>query len=62
MKQYNTEIISVGTELLLGHITNTDTRDVAEMISRIGINVRYKTSVSISKMQEAAAKLWLLPA
>ena len=45
MKQYNTEIISVGTELLLGHITNTDTRDVAEMLSRIGINVRYQTVV-----------------
>ena len=42
---YNTEIISVGTELLLGHITNTDTRDVAEMLSRIGINVRYQTVV-----------------
>ena len=23
-KTYNTEIISVGTELLLGHVTNTD--------------------------------------
>ena len=45
MKQYNTEIISVGTELLLGHITNTDTRDVAEMLSRIGVNVRYQTVV-----------------
>ena len=45
MKQYNTEIISVGTELLLGHITHTDTRDVAEMLSRIGINVRYQTVV-----------------
>ena len=45
MKQYNTEIISVGTELLLGHITNTDTRDVAEMLSRIGIKVRYQTVV-----------------
>ena len=44
-KTYNTEILSVGTELLLGHITNTDTRDVAEMLSRIGINVRYQTVV-----------------
>ena len=26
MREYNTEILSVGTELLLGHITNTDTR------------------------------------
>ena len=43
--QYNTEIISVGTELLLGHITNTDARDISEMLSQIGINVRYHTVV-----------------
>lgn len=45
MKAYNTEIISVGTELLLGHITNTDARDLSEMLSRIGINVKYHTVV-----------------
>ena len=45
MKAYNTEIISVGTELLLGHITNTDARDISEMLSKIGINVRYHTVV-----------------
>ena len=44
-KSYETEIISVGTELLLGHITNTDARDVSEMLSQIGINVRYHTVV-----------------
>ena len=44
-KSYNTEILSVGTELLLGHITNTDARDVSEMLSKIGINVRYHTVV-----------------
>ncbi len=44
-KAYNTEIISVGTELLLGHVTNTDARDISEMLSRIGINVRYHTVV-----------------
>ena len=32
MTQLNTEIISVGTELLLGHITNTDARDISEML------------------------------
>lgn len=42
---YNTEIISVGTELLLGHVTNTDARDISEMLSQIGINVRYHTVV-----------------
>ncbi len=45
MKQYDTEILSVGTELLLGHITNTDARDVSEMLSKIGVNVRWHTVV-----------------
>lgn len=44
-KAYNTEIISVGTELLLGHVTNTDARDISEMLSKIGINVLYHTVV-----------------
>ncbi len=45
MREYNTEILSVGTELLLGHITNTDARDISEMLSKIGINVRWHTVV-----------------
>ena len=45
MKNCNTEIISVGTELLLGHITNTDARDVSEELAKIGINVLYHTVV-----------------
>ena len=45
MRDYNTEILSVGTELLLGHITNTDTRDISEMLSKIGVNVRWHTVV-----------------
>ena len=44
-RTYDTEIISVGTELLLGHVTNTDSRDISEQLSRIGINVRYHTVV-----------------
>ncbi|MDO4989067.1 MAG: competence/damage-inducible protein A [Eubacteriales bacterium] len=39
------EILSVGTELLLGHITNTDARDISEMLSRIGLNVKYHSVV-----------------
>ena len=42
---FDTEIISVGTELLLGHVTNTDARDVSELLSQIGVNVRYHTVV-----------------
>lgn len=41
----NAEIISVGTELLLGHTTNTDARDISLMLSEIGINVKYHTVV-----------------
>ena len=44
-KGFDTEILSVGTELLLGHVTNTDARDISEMLSKIGINVRYHTVV-----------------
>jgi nicotinamide-nucleotide amidase len=45
MREYDTEILSVGTELLLGHITNTDARDISEMLSKIGVNVRWHTVV-----------------
>ena len=44
-RAYDTEILSVGTELLLGHITNTDARDISELLSKIGINVKYHTVV-----------------
>lgn len=44
-KALNAEIISVGTELLLGHTTNTDARDISLMLSEIGINVKYHTVV-----------------
>ena len=44
-KGYDTEIISVGTELLLGRVTNTDARDISRQLSRIGVNVRYHTVV-----------------
>ena len=42
---YTAEIISVGTELLLGNTTNTDARDVSQMLSELGINVFYHTVV-----------------
>jgi len=44
-KSFDTEILSVGTEILLGHITNTDARDISEMLAKIGINVKYHTVV-----------------
>ena len=39
------EILSVGTELLLGNTINTDARDISEMLSELGINVYYHTVV-----------------
>lgn len=45
MKTLDTEILSVGTELLLGHVTNTDARDISELLSKIGVNVRWHTVV-----------------
>ncbi len=44
-RSFDTEILSVGTELLLGHVTNTDARDISEMLSKIGVNVRWHTVV-----------------
>ncbi|MBR1658976.1 MAG: competence/damage-inducible protein A, partial [Oscillospiraceae bacterium] len=41
----NAEIISVGTELLLGNIVNTDARDLSIALSELGINVYWQTVV-----------------
>ncbi len=41
----NAEILSVGTELLLGNIVNTDARDISVMLSELGINVFWHTVV-----------------
>ena len=42
----NAEILSVGTELLLGNIVNTDARDLAVMLSELGVNVYWQSAVS----------------
>lgn len=49
------EIISVGTELLLGNTTNTDARDISVMLSELGINVYYHTVVGDNPMRLKAA-------
>jgi len=41
----NFEIISIGTELLLGQIVNTNARDISIMLSELGMNVYYTTVV-----------------
>ncbi len=42
---HNAEIISVGTELLLGNILNTDAQFLSQELSALGINVFYQTVV-----------------
>jgi nicotinamide-nucleotide amidase len=41
----NAELLAVGTELLLGNVTNTDARDLSEGLSALGINVYWHTVV-----------------
>jgi nicotinamide-nucleotide amidase len=42
---YTAEIIGVGTELLLGNITNTDAQEISKALSEIGVNVYFHTVV-----------------
>ncbi|MBQ6901382.1 MAG: competence/damage-inducible protein A [Oscillospiraceae bacterium] len=42
---FSAEIIAVGTEILLGEITNTDAVTVARALSELGINAYYQTVV-----------------
>lgn len=52
---YIAELISVGTELLLGNITNTDAQMLSEGLSTLGIDVYYHTVVGDNpqRLQEA---------
>ncbi len=47
----NAEIISVGTELLLGEILNTDAQFLATQLSELGINVYYQTVVGDNRQR-----------
>ena len=51
----NAEILSVGTELLLGHTVNTDTTIVARELSTLGINVLHCATVvdNAGRLEEA---------
>ncbi len=42
---HTVEIISVGTELLLGNILNSDARDLSRELSGLGLNVLYQSVV-----------------
>ncbi len=41
----NAEIVSVGTELLLGQTVDTDAVFLAQMLSRLGINIHHRSTV-----------------
>jgi len=41
----NAEIISIGTELLLGHIVNTNAAYLSRKLSELGVDIYYQTTV-----------------
>ena len=53
----NCEILSIGTELLLGDIANTDAQAIAQTLSGLGINVYFQTVVGDNpgRIKEAVA-------
>ncbi len=48
------EIIAVGTELLMGQVTNTNARDIARELSALGIGVYYQSVVgdNVGRLEE----------
>ena len=46
----NAEIISVGTELLMGQILNTNTRYLSGRMADFGINMYYHVTVGLSSV------------
>jgi len=51
----NAEIISVGTELLLGQITNTNARFLAEALAGLGIDTYYQQTVGDNRERLGSA-------
>ncbi|TVR66141.1 MAG: competence/damage-inducible protein A [Spirochaetaceae bacterium] len=49
------EIIAVGTELLLGHVINTNAAEIARMLAEIGIGVYHQTVVGDNEDRLARA-------
>ena len=52
---YTAELLSVGTELLLGNILNSDARDLSRELAAMGINVYYHTVVGDNPQRLRAA-------
>ncbi len=55
MKEINAEIIAIGTELLLGEITDTNSVFMARALRDLGVNVYYMTSVGDNRARIARA-------
>lgn len=51
----NAEIIAIGTELLLGEITDTNSVYIAQQLRHLGINLYYMTSVGDNRQRIADA-------
>ena len=51
--QVNSELISIGTEILLGEITDTNSVYLAKALRDVGINVFYMTSVGDNRQRIA---------
>ena len=51
----NAEIITIGTELLLGQLVDSNTAVIARALAEIGVDVRRETSVGDNKASIAAA-------
>src|SRR5690625_221135 len=55
MKEINAEIISVGTELLLGQIANTNAQWISKQLAQEGVNVLYHKVVgdNLNRVEES---------
>jgi nicotinamide-nucleotide amidase len=51
----NAEIIAIGTEILLGEITDTNSVYIAQKLRAIGINLYFMTSVGDNERRIASA-------
>lgn len=63
MKTIRAEVITIGDEILYGHITDTNTQYISEQLSNIGVKVLRKSSIGdvaseiISILNEAAQRV-----
>ena len=54
------EIVSVGTELLLGHITDTNASWLAQQLSTLGVDCFYISQLgdNLSRLTEHMQRAW----